>query len=75
MSIDTWSMNLPGSLTQVRPKLECSKCGQSRSAHGGVQVSPTRWHCAACWRGTLATTRNQGGAINNNQAAALQTNR
>ncbi len=50
MRADTWSMHLPGSLPKMRAKRDCGKCGRTAELHGGIQLSPTRWHCAACWR-------------------------
>lgn len=28
----------------------CSKCGESRDPHGGIEMSPGKWRCASCWR-------------------------
>ena len=27
----------------------CNKCEEAKPPEGGVQMSPTRWHCALCW--------------------------
>jgi hypothetical protein len=28
----------------------CTDCKRDRLPDGGVQMSPTRWICAQCWR-------------------------
>jgi len=27
----------------------CSKCNQEKPPEGGIEMSATRWICAACW--------------------------
>jgi hypothetical protein len=27
----------------------CAKCEQSKPPEGGIDMTPTRWICAACW--------------------------
>ena len=27
----------------------CNKCEELRPPEGGVQMNPSKWHCAACW--------------------------
>jgi hypothetical protein len=30
---------------------QCGKCSEMRAPEGGVEMSPTKWVCAACWIG------------------------
>ncbi len=41
---------LPGSTKNSSPLKECSKCGNKREPAGGIQLSPSKWRCASCWR-------------------------
>lgn len=27
----------------------CGKCSENKPPEGGIQLSPTKWICAACW--------------------------
>lgn len=42
---------LAGSMKNTQPLKVCSKCEQNREPAGGIQMSPTKWRCARCWRG------------------------
>ena len=35
----------------------CSKCEREKPPEGGIEMSPTRWICAACW--TRKATRRK----------------
>jgi len=35
----------------------CDKCGQTKPPEGGIQMSPSKWHCVTCWT-KRATVRN-----------------
>jgi hypothetical protein len=35
----------------------CAKCNESKPPEGGIEVSPTRWMCVACW--TVKATRRE----------------
>ena len=28
---------------------QCDKCDEAKPPEGGIQMSPNKWHCAACW--------------------------
>lgn len=45
------NITLPGSTKNTQPLKECAKCGQMREPTGGVNMTPSKWHCASCWRG------------------------
>jgi formylmethanofuran dehydrogenase subunit E len=38
----------------------CGKCNEMRAPEGGVEMSPTKWVCVACWisRKTRKNLRN-----------------
>lgn len=42
---------LPGSSKHAHKLKECSKCGDKKDPAGGIQMSPSSWRCAGCWRG------------------------
>jgi hypothetical protein len=27
----------------------CAKCDEQKPPEGGIDMSPTRWHCSTCW--------------------------
>ena len=35
----------------------CNKCEEMRAPEGGIELSPTRWSCSACWANRV-TRRN-----------------
>lgn len=41
---------LTGSLKSTKPLKECSKCGQMSEQSDGVQMTPSKWRCAKCYR-------------------------
>ena len=41
---------LDGSRKSEGAMRECSKCGELRDPHGGIEMSPGKWRCATCWR-------------------------
>lgn len=38
-----------GNKQQMHQLKHCNKCDEKRPPEGGIQMSPTKWHCAACW--------------------------
>jgi hypothetical protein len=60
MSFVKHQLHMPNSTTNLRNahrfKL-CSKCNESKPPEGGIDMSPTRWMCAACW--TIKATRRK----------------
>lgn len=48
---------LPGTRKNTEPLRGCSKCGQQKEPAGGVQMSATKWRCAACWRGFMSNRK------------------
>jgi hypothetical protein len=42
---------MSGSLKNTQPFKFCSKCEKPCEPAGGIQMSPTKWRCALCWRG------------------------
>jgi hypothetical protein len=38
----------------------CNKCESMKPPEGGIQMSPSKWHCALCWT-KRATVRNLNG--------------
>ena len=46
-------------LNGMQPNLnrfkQCNKCELAKPPEGGIQMSPSKWHCASCW--TLRATR------------------
>jgi len=50
---------LAGSLLDRGPLRFCGRCLLSANEQGGIQLSPTRWCCAACWKSCTAGTRPQ----------------
>lgn len=50
MSFVKHGANLPGSpLSHKYPLKRCSRCDEDRVPEGGIDMSPTKWVCAACW--------------------------
>ena len=41
---------LPGSLSHAHKARVCSKCGAEKDPAGGIQMSPQKWICNACWK-------------------------
>ena len=39
---------------------QCNKCEEVKPPEGGIQMSPNKWYCAACW--TLRATRRPKNA-------------
>jgi hypothetical protein len=46
-----------GSKQPVHKYRLCTKCEEQRPPEGGVDMSPTRWHCSVCWAHRV-TSRN-----------------
>jgi hypothetical protein len=46
-----------GSKQPVHKYRLCAKCEEMRPPEGGVDMSPSRWHCSVCWA-HRATKRN-----------------
>jgi hypothetical protein len=38
-----------GSKQPVHKHKLCNKCEEMKPPEGGVQMSPSKWHCAPCW--------------------------
>lgn len=59
MSFVNSRLDLPRTPTQqpVHKFKHCNKCNDMRPPEGGVQMNPTRWHCAACWTVRATTKR------------------
>ena len=49
MSFVQNGLTLPNSAKHVSQSRLCSKCGEMRLPEGGIQMSPEKWYCAACW--------------------------
>jgi hypothetical protein len=47
---DTVPVKLPGSAKDEAPMRMCDKHGQMAPQGGGVQITPTKWSCATCWK-------------------------
>lgn len=45
---------LNGMPADVRPLKQCAEpptgCGEMKSPNGGIDLTPTKWVCAGCWR-------------------------
>ena len=46
-----------GSRQPIHPLKLCNKCEEKRPPEGGIQLSPSKWYCAACWAKKV-TVRN-----------------
>ena len=46
-----------GSKQPIHKLKQCNKCDEMKPPEGGIQMSPTKWHCASCWAKRL-TTKN-----------------
>jgi hypothetical protein len=50
-----------GSKQPVHQHKECTHCNEMKPPEGGIQLSHTKWHCAACWAGRASRrTPNKG---------------
>ena len=38
-----------GSKQPVHKHKLCNKCEEMKPPEGGIQMNPSKWHCAACW--------------------------
>jgi formylmethanofuran dehydrogenase subunit E len=38
-----------GSKQPIHQLKQCNKCDEMKPPEGGIQMSPSKWHCAACW--------------------------
>lgn len=57
MSFVRTPIDLQNSMTRnpVHKFKHCQKCDKPRPPEGGIEMSTTRWICAACW--TVRATR------------------
>ena len=46
-----------GSRQPIHQLKLCNKCEEKRPPEGGVQMTPAKWYCAACWTKKV-TVRN-----------------
>jgi len=44
-----------GSKQPVHKYKLCNKCEEMKPPEGGVQMSPSKWHCAVCWTRRITT--------------------
>jgi hypothetical protein len=50
-----------GSKQPVHQHKECNNCNEMKPPEGGIQLSHTKWYCAACWAGRSSRrTSNKG---------------
>ena len=38
-----------GSKQPTHQLKHCDRCEEKRPPEGGIQMSQSKWHCAACW--------------------------
>jgi hypothetical protein len=49
MSFMRKNLTLNGSQPHLHPMRKCDKCEKLKAPEGGIQMSPSKWHCAECW--------------------------
>ena len=49
MSFIRRTLTLNGSQPYLHPRRKCDKCEKEKAPEGGIQMGPTKWHCAECW--------------------------
>lgn len=49
MSFVKHQIEMPKSSRNMHRFKVCSKCSQEKPPEGGIEMSATRWICAACW--------------------------
>lgn len=53
-------LDLGGQQPNTQRFKQCDKCDVSKPPEGGIQMSPSKWYCAACW--ALRATRRPKNA-------------
>lgn len=38
-----------GSKQPIHQFKHCARCEETKAPEGGIQMSPNKWYCAACW--------------------------